>query len=445
MPNRELQLEARKIVECKAFELLVEGQTRSSKTFSILSKMHVLMSKYAGSRGLILRKTKESLAQSILQTFEDEVLPTGHYLVENGPQRNSRQSYKYRNGSELVVGGLDRSSRIMGSEYDIVYIGEATECDETDLKHVITRMSCNHFKKDGEDAWQQVILDCNPSWPHHWLNQRFLKLNKNRERLFISHKCNPKFWHETGDEKQSHWTTAGKKYIDNLTNSLTGVEKQRLLHGIWCMGDLLVYADFKTEEHIVDEIPEEFDHIYVGVDFGWSCGSAVVVGFWKEVAYVLETYLYSEKQIADWIKILQDIREKYNAHYKIVADSAEPRSIELIKNAGLPIEPVKKGTDSIKLGVDLVKTRLNSKGLFFAKDCQKSYCSILENKKIPTGIIDELMCYEYDQNTEKPISKYNHALDALRYIFLNMDNKPKFEYVISGDDDFEDNDMWREL
>jgi len=439
--NIKLQLEARDIIKSRAFELLVDGKVRSSKTYSILAKIHALMSKYPNSRGLILRKTKSSLAQSILQTFEDEILGSEHYLLENAPRRENRQSYHYRNGSELVIAGLDKPGKIMSSEYDIVYVAEATETTEDDLMHLVTRMSCNHFKHEGEEAWQQIILDCNPSYPHHWLNQRFMQLSEKRKRIFISHKCNPKLWNIHRDD----WTPHGKKYMENLEATLTGVQRSRLLEGRWCIGDKLVYSEFNPDIHITSDPPEDIERVVVGVDFGWKVGAVVVVGFYKDRAYVLETHMHTKKQISEWIEILQGIRTRTNVNYSIVADSAEPRSIEQIKNAGLPIEPVKKGTDSVRIGIELIKSRLNDKMLYILSDSQKSNDLELKATGTPVSIAEEFYCYETDTKTDKPISKYNHALDALRYVFLTIDSTPSFEFVISGDGDESDSDMWRNL
>ncbi|MBU8911313.1 MAG: phage terminase large subunit [Desulfobacterales bacterium] len=439
------QRESKRVIKSKAFELLVEGPTRSSKTFTILSKLHVLMSLYPNARGLILRKTKTSMSQSVLQTFEDEILGQSHYLVAGGPRRANRQSYMYKNGSELVCQGMDNKDSIMSAEFDIVYINEGHELTEEDFGAITTRMSCTHLiDPETGKSWRQVLVCTNPQWPQHWLNQRFLKPSPKRERIFVGHKCNPKhFHHVEGNEKLCHWTNAGKDYMENLTESLSGVQKKRLLDGLWAMGDNLVFDEFSQEEHCRDrkDFPDEFDFVYVGVDFGWTAGAAVVIGFRKEIAYVLETHIYSEKQISEWIDILKDIRKRYE-NIRIVADSAEPRSIEQIRNAGLSINPVKKCKDGIKIGIDLIKTRLNHEGIFFDKNCQKSNCELLKEKRIPAGIFDEFSCYQNDLNTDKPISKYNHAIDSTRYVFLTVDNQPAFDYVISEDDSFDDDDMW---
>ena len=365
------------------------------------------MSNYPHSRGLILRKVRSSLAQSTLQTFEDEVLQPGYYLIADGPTREGRRSYRYRNGSEIVVAGLDKPSKILSSEYDICLIDQAEEIEkEEDIELLLTRMSCNHIKDKSGNAWQQVIYLCNPAWPGHWLNQRFEKQSEKRKRIFIGHKCNPKFW----QEKTQHWTNLGKHYLDNLKSTMSGVQYQRLYEGKWAASDKLVYPEFEVEKHLARELPE-VDKVVVGVDFGWRAGAAVIVAFHKDIMYVTSTYAYAERQISEWADILKTVRDRYFCSFKVVCDSAEPRSIEQLKKAGLNAVPVKKGQDSVKTGISLIKTRLNDEGLFVMYDACKSHCDILAKNKVPQTITDEFYSYESDKEG-KPISKHNHLCFA---------------------------------
>ncbi len=67
---------------------------------------HAAMQAHPGSRALIVRKTRASLSESGLFTFEKWVLGDGHPLTASGANRQFRQSYRYENGSEIIVGGM---------------------------------------------------------------------------------------------------------------------------------------------------------------------------------------------------------------------------------------------------------------------------------------------------------------------------------------------------
>src|SRR5438093_8544875 len=89
----------------RSAEVVVSGPAGTGKSRACLEKLHLCASKYAKMRGLIIRKTRESLSEAALVTYEDKVLPE-HSVVARGPKRNFRQSYRYANGSQIVVGGL---------------------------------------------------------------------------------------------------------------------------------------------------------------------------------------------------------------------------------------------------------------------------------------------------------------------------------------------------
>ena len=100
----------------------------------------------------------------------------------------------------------------------------------------------------------------------------------------------------------------------------------------------------------------------------------------------------------------------------IVADSAEQKSIEEIKRLGIRrIIPAKKGPDSIIQGIQRVQ----------------QYEIVVHPKCIMT--IEELQNYAWqkDKSTNeyinKPIDKYNHYMDALRYSMQCLDDRPKLQ------------------
>src|SRR5262245_66318299 len=83
----------------RAPEIVVSGPAGTGKSRACLEKLHLCASKYAKMRGLIIRKTRESLSEAALVTYEDKVLPEGS-AVALGPKRNFRQVYRYANGSQ---------------------------------------------------------------------------------------------------------------------------------------------------------------------------------------------------------------------------------------------------------------------------------------------------------------------------------------------------------
>ena len=157
------------VMHCRAPEVLMSGPAGTGKSRACLEKLHLLALVNPGMRGLIVRKTLASLGSTALVTWREwvakEALAAGVVKWYGGSPQESPQ-YRYTNGSAITVGGMDKSTRIMSSEYDVVYAQEAIELTEDDWEAITTRLRL------GRIYFQQLMADTNPSVPTHWLKQR---------------------------------------------------------------------------------------------------------------------------------------------------------------------------------------------------------------------------------------------------------------------------------
>ena len=163
----------------------------------------------------------------------------------------------------------------------------------------------------------------------------------------------------------------------------------------------------------IDKMPEG-DYIY-GLDFGFTNDpSALVKTLETDDAFYVEELIYQTGMLnSHIISKLESLKIKKN-YDEIIADSAEPKSIQEIHNAGYNIKGAVKGADSVRAGID----RLQSKPIYVTKRS--------------TNLIKELRSYSWAINkdgisTNKPIDMYNHAIDALRY---SLNPKHKFSFSI---------------
>lgn len=216
-------------------ELVLSGPAGTGKSRFCLEFMYRCAMIYPNMRGLIVRKVRADLTESGLVTFDDKVLGPGHPLTEGERARRSRYDF-YHNNATIVVGGLDQgdkkeSSKVMSTEYDLIFVQEATQLTIRDWENLVTRL------RNGAMPFQALIADCNPSSPNHWIKKRGdsggLKL------VHTNHKDNPILWN--GDIQE--WTDLGKAYIAQL-EKLTGVRKARLLAGLWAQAEGTVYDTF---------------------------------------------------------------------------------------------------------------------------------------------------------------------------------------------------------
>lgn len=217
-------------------EIVVSGPAGTGKSRACLEKLHFCALKYPNMRGLIVRKTRESLSEAALVTFEDKVLPAGD-VIKEGPRRNFRQAYHYPNKSEIVVGGLDKPGKIMSTEYDMIYVQEATELDLASWLALTTRL------RNGVMPYQQLIADCNPDAPTHWL---WIRAQTGISTMLHSkHEDNPRLY------RAGQWTAEGHAYreklerlghIDATTGERVGTEYQRLGLGLWVQATGVIFG-----------------------------------------------------------------------------------------------------------------------------------------------------------------------------------------------------------
>ena len=103
----------------------------------------------------------------------------------------------------------------------------------------------------------------------------------------------------------------------------------------------------------------------------------------------------------------------------VVADSAEPKSIEELRRMGLNIVPAQKGPDSVNFGIQSMR--------------EKPFNVSIDS----VNIIKELRNCSYQQTRdgeyiEKPVDKWNHSIDAMRYGITHIYQRPNFgHYSIS--------------
>ena len=152
----------------------------------------------------------------------------------------------------------------------------------------------------------------------------------------------------------------------------------------------------------VDRMPTEGTVRY-GLDFGYTNDPSTLIKVveTKDGRYVDEMFYQTGMLNSHIIKRIDQLKILKN-YDEIIADSAEPKSIDEIYNAGFNIRGAEKGQDSIRAGIDRIKT----KNLYVTKRS--------------INLIKELRNYswELDKNgkaTNKPIDDYNHAIDAVRY------------------------------
>lgn len=246
-------------------EILLVGPAGTGKTWGILTLFHLFSLQRPNMRVLVARKTRESLTESVLVTYEREVLPmTGHSFIAEGITRKIRSVYRYPNGTEWIIGGLDKPTKLLSTSYDIGFCNEAIECNISDWETLQSRIG----RPDSVLNWNFLLGDTNPGDSSHWL------LKRGEAGLLeiwdTVHRDNPALWQGTG------WTERGRRYIERLRR-LTGSRRQRLLDGKWVAGEGAWFESFISEgdnSHVSEtaEYNPKLD-VFLAVDSGVHAGA----------------------------------------------------------------------------------------------------------------------------------------------------------------------------
>lgn len=406
-------------------EVILEGPADTGKSRACLEKLHICASKYPGSRFLIVRKTRKSLTDSALVTFEERVLPEDSPL-KRGPKRDQRHSYRYHNGSEIVLGGLSDSEdvgKVFSMEYDIVYVQEAREILESEWEALRSRC------RWGSMPYWQMIGDTNPDSPRHWI-----KLRGNRGHLTLlpsRHADNPTF-------------TPQRLAI---LEGLTGVRRERLLLGHWVQAEGGIYEGWDSSIHVVDRtvIPADWSR-YLAIDFGYT--NPFVCQWW---ACDPDGRLVRYRELYRTQTLVEDLAHEIRRHSEgerikaIVCDhDAEDRAtLERHLSTCQCVEwlPIHVGTTAAKKdvspGIQAVAQRLrpladSRSRLSLVRDALVSRDPLLDERKQPCCTEEEVEGYVWDTQQpklnpdgtyrkEEPLKVNDHGMDAMRYMVAYFD------------------------
>lgn len=360
-------------------------------------------------RGAIMRfiygDIKNSIYKEIMDRIEEQKINdiVGITDKEFTYGKNSLTAVGFRKSSS------DQTSKLKSlANYNTVIIEEADEVDEADFMQLDD--SLRTVKGD-----ITIILLLNPPSANHWIIKRWFNLEKtdiedyykpilkdewghNTLLIESNYKTNKKNLSRATIENYERYKKDKPNYYNNTILGLV----PKLSNGII----------FDWEE--IQGVPKEAILETRGLDFGFSNDPTALTGVYKwNGAYIVDEEVYekglSNSQIAKKIKL-----QKYQT--TVIADSAEPKSIEEIKMYGIDIDPTIKGKGSINVGIQW----LQGQKIYYTKrsiHIKKEVSKYSWKKDRKNGIF-----------ANKPEDMWNHAMDSIRYalsykIFNNNDGE----------------------
>ena len=333
---------------------------------------------------LVIRKYGTTLKDSVFQLFKDTLKKWGLYRYCK--VNLSSYTITLPNDSIILFKGLDDSEKIKSiTDITDIWIEEATELSDDDFTQLDLRLRASV-------EYLQLICSFNPVSKVNWVYRKWFEdgaVYQNTMILHTTYKHNkflPKEYIEALKEKEKTNYTYYKIYA----------------LGEFCTLDKLIFTNWKEEE---------FEHtrikgtLLVGLDFGFiNDTSALVASIIDEDAKKI--YIFNEW--GDVGKTNQELAEIIKglgfAKSIIIADSAEQKSIEEIKRAGvIKIRKSTKGKDSVIHGIQ----KLQNYTIIVHPKCR--------------GIITEFENYSWKKDKasglyiNEPVDMFNHYIDALRY------------------------------
>lgn len=390
--------------------LLLYGGRDSAKSYFAAQKVLIDTMRKPYSRYILLRKIYADIKDSQFQTIKDIIGNYGlidYFTITENPLKITFKP----NGNYILARGLDKDYKMKSIKDPTgIWYEEMNEIAFTDFLKSTSSLrggviqEIATFNPEMEDSWITNYF-FPPKESYEREDGNFLKVDSIRKDTTIMHTTykDNQFVTEQSIELLESFKKVDYHYYRIYTLGLWGGALEGLIFQNW---------------DVVDKFPDE-EVVYYGLDFGYSNDeSGVVKVCFRGDDLFVEEILY-QKGLTN-----QDIAEKLRSkgitdNQLIIADSAEPKSIQELYREGFTIRGAIKGTDSIRNGIDILKRHK------------------IHVVRGSNNLIRELKNYRWAMDRDGkslnvPIDKLNHLIDPLRYVALYKNYIPSKRMVKVG-------------
>lgn len=380
-------------------EYVFEGGRGGLKSSFVAFKIVELIKNNPQMHACITRQVAGTLKDSVYANMKWAINELG--LMEEFECKVSPLEIKYiKTGQTIYFRGLDDETKLKSIKPEFGYIGILWKEEKDQMKGDAQERSVNQSVLRGGDESYDFSSYNPPKSKSNWVNR--IKLIPNPKRVIH---------HSSYLEAPAEWL--GQKFIDDAAH-LKEINPEAYEHEYLGVpngdgGNVFEYLEIRD---ITDEEISRMDRIFAGVDYGWYpdqfCYLRTYYDSAREKIYLIdELYVnkWSNSKTADWIK------KKGYDDYAMICDSAEPKSVNDFRDAGLPARGAIKGPGSIEYGFKFLQTKT----------------IVIDPKRTPNAY-KEITEYEYDRDKEgNVISGYpdgnDHAISALRYAYEPLFNR----------------------
>ena len=359
-----------------------QGGTGSSKSFSLAQLFTVLPFQDPGSTFSVVRKSMPSLRATAMRDFIGILKDKGIYTEAN---HKKTENIYVHNGCEIEFFGLDEPQKVRSRRRDYLWINEGNE------------LSLESFRQLNMRTNKRVYLDFNPSDEFHWIYDQVLTRD-DVELIISTYKDNPFLPKEVVAEIERY------KEIDENYWKIYGLGERGA-------SNVRIYTNFEY----IDELPSGGETI-MGLDFGFNHPTSLCEVVLKDDDVYTREVIY-ESGLTNQALIRRMNELGVSKEVYIYADSEDPNRIEELQEAGFNVIPATKGKDSVKAGIDLLKSRK----IYVTKDSVNAH--------------KELKSYSWKTKGEfvldEPVKVNDDFVDSLRYSIFSFlkETEVSFEFM----------------
>lgn len=380
---------------------VVKGSRASKKSKTAALWFIYNLMKYDKSNLLVIRKTYRTLKDSCFTDLKWACKRLKVSSLWDFKLSPLEATYK-PTGQKILFRGLDDPLKITSITVEYGYLcwawlEEAYEVMNEDDFNILDESIRGEMP---DYLWKQWTITFNPWNDRHWLKKRFFDTHDDSIlSMTTNYICNE--WLDEADlalfERMKR--TNPRRY------QVAGL-------GEWGVIEGLVYENWKEQSFKLDDVIRF--KLLGGLDFGYTQDpSAFLIAFFDKDNSKL--YIWDEmyKKGLSNKKIYEEIKKMNYKKVRIIADSAEPKSIDELKGYGLRIKGAAKGRDSIMNGIQ------------FIQDLE----IIIHPRCI--NFLTEISNYVFDKDRfgkpiNRPIDDFNHLMDAMRYAIEDETRKKRW-------------------
>lgn len=299
----------RLIANSKAKNILIEGGSRSGKTF-LITRLVIIRASRCRSDHLICRETFNSAKRSLWQKTIPDVFRLCFPNLEH-KVNNTDYFIELPNGSRLFIAGLDdgkKVERILGNEYSTLWINEANQVSYTAINTLKSRLA------ERNELRKLVFYDQNPTKTTSHIYQSFHQKVNPADGEMLE---NPEDYLAIRMNPEGNMENLDPDYIKML-NSLPEKERKRFLLGEYddSNSGAAVYA-FDQDQHVSEDARRLPGTQFVGSDFNIDYNSDVLAS-----QHGNGIYIFDENQLAgDTFAKADSLIKKGASGATIIADS----------------------------------------------------------------------------------------------------------------------------